>query len=239
MKRRLKINGLIIFLAVVLSAAFPYLFLRRTQAAFWDEFAKICGITLILLGQILRASSRGYKTTHSQNGHSLIQGGPYALVRNPMYLGILLIGLGVVLVLFNFWALVIFLFVFITRYLLLIFTEEKKLLAAFGQAYQDYQRRTPRLIPALGAVFKKDLAEYLPLKTPWLRKEIGTILTVFFAVFFLQGWKDAVSLGPGICLREAILGLSVVILFVLPVIYLIQRTGAREKDASNQGKNTL
>jgi protein-S-isoprenylcysteine O-methyltransferase Ste14 len=239
MKRRLKINGLIMFLAILLIAIFPNIFFRKVGAVSWDEFAEIFGIALILLGQILRASSRGYKSEYSQNGHSLIQDGPYALVRNPMYLGILLIGLGIVLMLFNWWVAAIFLCIFIVRYLLLIFKEEKKLLAMFPQAYLDYQKRVPCLLPSVDTLTQKDIAEFLPLKLSWLKKEIGSILAVLLIVLFLEGWEDMASEGLGIYLREAMLSLNVVILFICLIIYLIRWTNSLEKDASNKSKNTL
>ncbi|OGX22293.1 MAG: hypothetical protein A3K54_03110 [Omnitrophica WOR_2 bacterium RBG_13_44_8] len=224
MKRRLKINGAIIVLAILLTAMFPHIFFRRTQIAYWDEFAEIFGIAFILLGQILRASSRGYKNEHSQNGRSLIQGGPYALVRNPMYLGILLIGFGIVLMLFNWWVVAIFLCVFMVRYFLLIFKEEKKLLAVFAQTYRDYQARVPRLVPSLVSLSQKDIAEYLPLKLPWLKNELGSMLALLLIVLFLEGWEDIASEGIAIYAREAILTLKVIILFICLMIYLIRRT---------------
>ena len=239
MKRRLKINGFIIFLAISCLAFFPTVFLRSAQQAYENEFAEIFGIALILLGQILRASSRGYKSEYSQNGHSLIQNGPYILVRNPMYLGILLIGLGMVLVLFNWWAVVVFLCIFIWRYLFLTFKEEKKLLAMFPQGYRDYQQRVPRLLPSPALLLQKDIAEYLPLKLTWLKKEIGSILTVLLLVLFLGGWQDVQRDGIKAYLKGAISFLSVIILFIFLLIYLIRCTNNQQKDASNKGKNTL
>jgi hydrogenase maturation factor HypF (carbamoyltransferase family) len=77
-----------------------------------DDTMEIFGIALILLGQIFRVSGRGYKAEQSQQGQVLIEGGPYILVRNPMYLGILLIGLGIVLMLFNWWVICFFIIFF-------------------------------------------------------------------------------------------------------------------------------
>lgn len=239
MKKRLKINGFIIFLAILCLAFFPTVLLRSAQEAYGNEFAEIFAIAFILLGQILRASSRGYKSEYSQNGHSLIQNGPYILVRNPMYLGILLIGLGIVLALFNWWVVVIFLCIFIWRYFFLILQEEKKLLAMFPQGYRDYQQRVPRLLPPLAVLLQKDIAEYLPLKLPWLKKEIGSILAVLLLVLFLEGWQDVTREGIKVYLKGAILFLSVIILFIFLLIYLIRRTNNPQKDASNKGKNTL
>ena len=90
MKKRLKINGFIMFIAVLLILIFPAIFFRKPGSYLYDSIMEIIGIVLILLGQFLRVSARGYKSEHSNNSRSLIQGGPYALVRNPMYLGILL-----------------------------------------------------------------------------------------------------------------------------------------------------
>jgi protein-S-isoprenylcysteine O-methyltransferase Ste14 len=239
MKKRLKINGFIIALAIVFLILFPAVFLRSTKEASWDKLAEISGIAFILLGQIFRASSRGYKSENSGSGHSLIQSGPYALVRNPMYLGILFIGLGIVLVLFNWWMLVVFLCIFIWRYILLIFKEEKKLLAMFPQAYRDYQQKVPRLLPSITRVLKKDIAEYLPLKAPWLKKEIGSILTVLLIVLFMEGWKDVKNEGIKVYLKEVMLFLTIIILFIFFIIYLIRRTNNQQKDASNKSKNTL
>jgi len=239
MKRRLKVNGALIVLAIVLSAIFPHVFFRRVQVASGDEFIEIFGIALIILGQIFRASARGYKSENSQGGNALIQGGPYTLVRNPMYLGILLIGLGIVMVLFNWWAVIIFLGVFIARYLLLIFKEEKKLLTVFGQVYRGYLVRVPRIIPSLVSVLQKDIAEYLPLKWPWLKREMGSILAVLFIVLLLEGWEDLTSLGLKIYLQETALSFNVIVVFICLVVYLIRKTNKLQKYASNQSKNTL
>ena len=113
MKKRIKTNGMIIALAVLCLAAFPGVFIRRSPGGLWEGAAEILGVALILFGQLIRICARGYKSEHSRDGHTLLQSGPYAVVRNPMYLGILLIGLGVVLFLFKWWVACIFLFVFI------------------------------------------------------------------------------------------------------------------------------
>ncbi len=234
MKRRLKVNGVLICLAVILLIFFPAVFFRGIKETRWDACAKIFGVTFILLGQILRASGRGYKSENSGSGHSLIQGGPYTLVRNPMYLGILLIGLGVVLVLFNWWIAVVFLCIFIWRYILLIFTEENKLSSVFGGAYEDYLKRVPRILPSPAMLLTKDIAEYLPLKALWLKKEISSMLAVLLIVFILEGWQGIQSAGIGIFLQEAILFFVIMLLFMLFILYLIRRTNNQNKYASNK-----
>ena len=237
MKRRLKINGFITVTALLLIAIFPPIFFRHNSAGSFDEVVEIFGIVLILLGQIFRVSARGFKSEYSQNGRSLIQGGPYALVRNPMYLGILLIGTGVVLMLFKWWVIYLFLLIFTVRYLALIFKEEKKLLILFPQDYRNYCTRVPRILPSPAALLKTDIGEYLPLKLSWLKREIGSMLAVLLITFFLESWEDVKAKGIGVYFNEALAIIITVILFIGLVIYLSKRTNGLIKDVSSKSKS--
>jgi protein-S-isoprenylcysteine O-methyltransferase Ste14 len=234
MKTRLKINGFIMFVVLLLISVFPSAFFRHGLMGSFDEAMEIFGIAFILLGQIFRASARGYKAEHSASGSALIQGGPYALVRNPMYLGILLIGLGIVLMLFWWWVIFIFLSVFTLRYLLLILREEKKLIAAFPQEYGEYRKKTPRLLPSISWLLGKDVSEYLPLKSAWLKKEIGSMLAVLLITILIESWEDVYNEGLRVYFREAIGIALTVILFICLVVYLSKRTEGQ--DVSDKSK---
>lgn len=224
MKKRLKINGIIIFIATVILVAFSSQIFRHDKPGGADIYNEIFGIAFILLGQIMRVSARGYKAENSQNGLSLIKDGPYSLVRNPMYLGILMIGLGVVFMLFNWWAITIFLIVFAVRYILLIFKEEKKLLSVFGKEYKDYCAKIPRILPSPYALFYRDIREYLPLKLKWVKKEIGPILTLLSFVLICESWEDIMSGGLIQYLREAGGIFITILLFIGLVFYLNKKT---------------
>jgi protein-S-isoprenylcysteine O-methyltransferase Ste14 len=237
MKKRLKINGVIMFCAFLLVAVFPAVFLRDQDASRGESFSEVLGIGLILLGQIFRISARGYKAESSQSGKALICGGPYALVRNPMYLGILLIGLGVVLVLFQWWAASIFLVVFVVRYILLIFKEEKKLKWLFPEEFAVYQKKTPRILPSLAALSRQDIAEYLPLRLSWVKKEIGSVLTVLILAVFLESWEDIGNGGVILYLRELAAILVTIILFIVITIYLSRITSRNRDAVSEQSKD--
>lgn len=221
MKKRLKINGLVMFLATILLASFPAVFLRKDITGSSDNIAEIVGIALILLGQLMRVSARGFKAEHSLNGNVLIKGGPYSLVRNPMYLGIFLIGLGVVLMLFKWWVVAIFIVFFIIRYILLIFQEEKKLKSLFPESYPVYCREVPRRIfPSINTLLEKDICEYIPLKLEWIKKEVGSIAAVLFLVLLVESWEDIQHGGIREYLKELV-GISAVIcLFVCLTGYL-------------------
>jgi len=234
MKKRLKINGVIIFIVIILIVLFPKVFFRKVDVYLSDGVAEVFGIAFILLGQMFRASARGYKSEYSREGRILIQEGPYALVRNPMYLGILLVGLGIVQVLFKWWVMCIFLLIFAIRYITLIFIEEKRLRVLFPLAYRDYCTKVPRILPSPAMLLKMDIGRYLPLKLPWLKREMGSILAVLFIPLFVESWEDIRAEGLRVYLKEAALISATIILFIGLVIYLNKRTAGWGKNASNK-----
>ena len=141
-----------------------------------------------------------------------------------MYLGIFLIGLGVVLAVFRWWAAVVFIAVFIIRYILLIYQEEKKLGARFPQAYPEYCRKVPRIFPALSSIIKLDIIEYLPIKIIWFKKEIGSILTLLLLTLLIESWDDIAEEGFRAYLQQSLWIFSTFVLFTILVILLSKRT---------------
>ena len=78
----------------------------------------------------------------------LMTEGPYRLSRNPMLSGTYLYYIGVLIALWNWWALLIFAII-VTVMMLQVRSEEKRLEADFGQEYLDYKKRTGRFIGLL------------------------------------------------------------------------------------------
>jgi protein-S-isoprenylcysteine O-methyltransferase Ste14 len=233
MKKRLKINGIIMGFAALAIVFFPKCFLRVYSGSIQEEILEALGFAFILLGQIIRVSARGYKAEHSQDSRALIQGGPYQVVRNPMYLGIFLIGLGVVLAVFKWWAIVVFVAVFIIRYILLIYKEEKKLCLMFPQAYPEYCRKVPRIFPALSSIIRLDIIEYLPLRIVWFKKEIGSILTLLLLTLLVESWEGIAKAGIRVYLQQFVWIFLTFILFTILVILLSQRTAKQNENSAS------
>src|SRR5215510_5075489 len=79
----------------------------------------------------------------------LVVTGLYNYVRNPMYVGVLLVNIGHFLW-FGFWNLLIYsVAVFLGFSAFVIFYEEPTLKEKFGAAYEEYLKRVPRWIPRL------------------------------------------------------------------------------------------
>jgi protein-S-isoprenylcysteine O-methyltransferase len=82
-----------------------------------------------------------------QQGHKVIQDGPYRFVRHPSYTGSVLALAGVGFLTFNWFGLVLIVACTLLAYALRIQVEEKVLVAQFGHEYEEYAARTKKLIP--------------------------------------------------------------------------------------------
>jgi protein-S-isoprenylcysteine O-methyltransferase Ste14 len=80
-------------------------------------------------------------------GHELITQGPYAIVRNPIYLGMFGLILATGLIFSRWWALVAALTVFLIGNRIRIRAEEQLLREAFGVQFDEYAKRVPAFFP--------------------------------------------------------------------------------------------
>ena len=81
--------------------------------------------------------------------NQLIVEGPYRYVRNPVYLAIVIIVVGLSL-LYKAWQVSDIVrtgILFAIGHLAVVFVEEPATRKRFGEAYEDYRRRVPRWVP--------------------------------------------------------------------------------------------
>jgi protein-S-isoprenylcysteine O-methyltransferase Ste14 len=109
------------------------------------EVLDTLGLLLIIACAMGRVYASAFLGGFKNN--ALITYGPYSVVRNPLYvfsllgvLGISIVSMHLLVVAFAFPA-------FVVLYYFLIRREEKYLLERFGDAYADYMKKVPRLIP--------------------------------------------------------------------------------------------
>ena len=108
-------------------------------------------LALVTLGQVWRCWAVGYIGLYrgeNVKAQSLATHGPYALMRNPLYFGNFVIGLGWS-ILAGLRGAILFTLCFYLLYVMVIIPhEEAFLLSKFGAEYQDYCRRVKRFWPA-------------------------------------------------------------------------------------------
>lgn len=116
----------------------------------------IAGAAIVAVGQALRLWASG----HLQRNVTLARSGPYALIRHPLYLGSLLMGIGLALaVTGSHWWLLAFVALYVSFYWPAMHVEELRLQSLFGPEYQEYMIEVPRLLPGLRRVQRRPGAE--------------------------------------------------------------------------------
>jgi protein-S-isoprenylcysteine O-methyltransferase Ste14 len=126
----------------LLAAAFAWFSQPDSRSLAW-------GLPLSVLGLLLRAWAAG----HLEKNTRLAVGGPYAHVRNPLYLGTLLVAAGLVVASRRWLLAVLFALVFGLIYLPAIELEEQHLKSLFPD-FAAYAQRVPALWPAWNSATK-------------------------------------------------------------------------------------
>lgn len=231
-RRSIFVNGLIVTaVGIGLLLLYKPLFAGK-ENVIADHIADAAGMVIILLGQYIRASARGYKSQKHIEKDKLITDGPYALVRNPMYLASFFIGLGMVLIILKLWMVPIYLLFFLLWYWPQIHNEQKWLVGKFGQEYIEYCQITPCFFPGLQELLGFRQKEHMPIKLSWLKKEWNTILMWFVIVFAAEGYKDIKAYGMAAGIKELAMLLAIVIIFAAAV-FLVRDKSQDAKNISN------
>jgi protein-S-isoprenylcysteine O-methyltransferase Ste14 len=112
----------------------------------------ICmGGAIVLFATSSRALGKNWSVVaRTLSDHELVRHGPYAYVRHPIYLGMLLFLLGLAVAVGHLVQLVIAVPIFLAGTMIRTRIEDQLLKEQFGDAFRDYARTTPALIPKIG-----------------------------------------------------------------------------------------
>ena len=113
----------------------------------------LIGALIAVLGLVIRAWASG----HIKKAAVLAVTGPYAFMRNPLYLGTLVLGMGFTVAAGVWWLALIFIALYLGIYLPVMRVESEDMRRIFGADFVEYERNVPLLVPRL---------------TPW--KKAGT-----------------------------------------------------------------
>ena len=152
---------------------------------------RVAGILLLLLGEGIRiwavSHAGGATRTREVGAPSLCTSGPYAQTRNPLYVGNMLMYVGIVLIagmpneLFAATATAVF---FVVQYSLIVSLEEETLDKLFGKEYSNYKQNVPPIFPRLKPwKHGKDRKPATILQT--LKTEKRTLQNVFLILLFI------------------------------------------------------
>jgi len=114
----------------------------------------LSGIPLIIAGEMIRLWAVSYagsetRTTDGVGGSNLVTQGPFSIVRNPLYLGNVLIYTGIGIMSYTFFPYLqaFGLFYFTFQYYCIILNEEEYLKNTYKEKFEIYLKSVSRFIP--------------------------------------------------------------------------------------------
>jgi protein-S-isoprenylcysteine O-methyltransferase Ste14 len=161
------------------------------------------GLAIAIIGELIRlwgVSWAGSETrTTNVGGTFLIISGPFAYVRNPLYVGNILMytGLGVMSYALFPYLQIAGLLYFLIQYYFIVSKEEEYLRGHFGEQYTEYTKNVNRFFPRFTPYTSKENVNQPPFNlNAGLRSErrtfqafgiVALILIIEYVVFFLNG----------------------------------------------------
>ncbi|MGQ9646383.1 MAG: methyltransferase family protein [Thermodesulfobacteriota bacterium] len=145
-----------------------------------EPVGMVVGMILIVMGEAIRIWAAG----HLQKNESLTVTGPYAYVKNPLYIGTILITAGFCIFADNIYILAAATFAFCFHYIpYKKKVEGDRLKKIFGSQYIDYDEKVPEYIPRW--------TRYSDQKAPWRFKtfiensEEGILLIIIAGILLI------------------------------------------------------
>lgn len=113
----------------------------------------------------------------------IVDVGPYALIRNPLYMFSFLGAIGLGLATGRLLIVILLAVAFLGYYPLVVLAEEDNLREKFGPIYSDYARRTPRFFPRRLQLVEPDR---YPTRPRHLRRALVEVSWFFWAYLLMQ-----------------------------------------------------
>jgi len=119
-------------------------FFRETED---DRLIWPLGVSIFVLGLLLRVWAQQHIRRRLKAPKHLVTTGPYSLVRNPLYIGNILMCLGVTVVSELLWLVPATVLWCVVLYSIVVRHEEERLLRRYGEPYRRYALEVPRWFP--------------------------------------------------------------------------------------------
>ena len=156
---------------------------RVSDTSFW------WGAPFLVAGEMLRIWACGYL---ERKGKKLATDGPFAHLRNPLYAGNFLMGVGVVIISGKILNGALFFVGFWILYRGTIRKEEEKLQERFGENYLHYLREVPRFFPRITPYPSRPKSSFQWRFLLKHREHITLLgLILYFVVVYL--WKEMLA----------------------------------------------
>ena len=152
----------------------------------------IAGFAVALLGEFFRFWGVAYagsetRRTGEVGATYLVVSGAFAHLRNPLYLGNMLMYLGIGIMSYSLFPYlqIIALAFFMWQYYVIINEEEGFLVQKYGKAYEEYRAAVPKLIPSLKAYPNPGIEQPSFNPKAGLKSEMRTLQAFAFIILIV------------------------------------------------------
>jgi protein-S-isoprenylcysteine O-methyltransferase Ste14 len=191
------------------------------------------GAAVALLGEAVRLGTIGFRYIERGGrggkvyASRLVTGGIFNHVRNPMYVGNLMIVLGIAMFSGSLGTFLFAVPFFLFVYLAITAAEEAYLRRSFGDEYVAYCQRVNRFLPRFQGLGRTLGGMNYEWKRA-LRKDYGTMMTVALSLIFLPVWRAFFLEGNAAArerLRPALVQFAAAAVVYL-ALYFLKKAGA-------------
>jgi protein-S-isoprenylcysteine O-methyltransferase Ste14 len=183
----------------------------------YKKMYEILCLAILIFGELIRIITIGFTSGDNSEITLTDSSGPtgiYSIVRHPIYIGDFFIWLGIVMLTFNFWFIITYIFLYALCYERVMFAEEQLLQKRFGERYLLWVNKTPAIIPAFNNFIKPHIQfcwrKIFKLETFRLT---GLGLIFFILIYSSQAVKQSIGFSHFI-LFTCILSLTAYIFIV-------------------------
>lgn len=145
------------------------------------------GIGIIAIGSIIRVWAAGLLIKKNQ----LITAGPYRFIRNPLYFGSFLIGLGFCLMVNHPTLAICFTVLFLLVYFEQVSQEQIDLIRIYGKEYESYCQKIPGFYPRLFLSGIEANGSF-SWHQVWKNREYNAVAGVLFLLLLMDIVKDVI-----------------------------------------------
>ncbi len=138
--------GIPLVVSIILGVIVPF----PIAHGLWKWILLAVGIVLLVLSVAIITAARrelarhGQPTDPGKPTSQIVTTGIFSVSRNPLYLGVVILIIGLSLAINGWWVLIMLVLELVLCHIILIFPEERYLASTFGEEYEAYKRSVNR-----------------------------------------------------------------------------------------------
>jgi len=201
------------------------LFFRPIECGKFNLILNLCGLMISIVGEIVRVLGVGFSFSGTSGRENYLRAdnlnmtGIYSIVRNPLYIGNVLIYSGMLVVFSNLFAILIFSIFIILQYYFIIFSEEDYLMEKYGKDIALYFKNVSRIVPNFKN-YKKPILKFSLKKV--IFNENDSIFNILMMFVLILAYKEMVFYGS-IDNFKIYLITGILLVFVYAIIKILKK----------------